>query len=332
LLKQAIADNPERDDYRVKLAETHYAGKNADAFVEVATDIKPRVDESSSAWKKVLAMGQDLCADNPMFQATIVGSPDVESLSPGSPEMDFDLGMDEKSPGLNEQPLEMSELESDAQALASVDELEFDLSDTGAVEVSPDTADVFSLDIDASELDIDVKAEAEGIDLTDDIEESIDLTDIDIGLDEVTENSKTDVVAEDIIVDVADVDLDVDFGLDDTDADLEAAVAEEADAIDLTEEAESLDLDIDLDLGEDANDEIKVVEAALVASNDFDDEEDFDLSGLDDVDEISTKLDLARAYLDMGDHEGTKDILEEVLADGDDEQKHEASELMAKLG
>ena len=64
----------------------------------------------------------------------------------------------------------------------------------------------------------------------------------------------------------------------------------------------------------------------------FEDEEDFDLSGLDDVDEISTKLDLARAYLDMGDHEGTKDILEEVLADGDDEQKHEASELMAKLG
>ena len=63
-----------------------------------------------------------------------------------------------------------------------------------------------------------------------------------------------------------------------------------------------------------------------------DDEEDFDLSSLDDVDEISTKLDLARAYLDMGDHEGTKGILEEVLTDGDDEQKSEASELMAKLG
>ncbi len=34
----------------------------------------------------------------------------------------------------------------------------------------------------------------------------------------------------------------------------------------------------------------------------------------------------------MGDHEGTKGILEEVLTDGDDEQKNEASELMAKLG
>ena len=61
------------------------------------------------------------------------------------------------------------------------------------------------------------------------------------------------------------------------------------------------------------------------------DDDDFDLSSLDDVDEISTKLDLARAYLDMGDHEGTRGILEEVIAEGNDEQKKEAADLMAKL-
>ena len=60
-------------------------------------------------------------------------------------------------------------------------------------------------------------------------------------------------------------------------------------------------------------------------------DDDFDLSSLDDVDEISTKLDLARAYLDMGDHEGTRGILEEVIAEGNDEQKKEAADLMAKL-
>ncbi len=92
-----------------------------------------------------------------------------------------------------------------------------------------------------------------------------------------------------------------------------------------------------MDMGEEAAEETgadgDTIEAAAVISHDFaDDEEDFDLSSLDDVDEISTKLDLARAYLDMGDHEGTKGILEEVLVDGDDEQKSEASELMAKLG
>ena len=341
LLKQAIADNPERDDYRVKLAETHYAGKNADAFVEVASDIKQRVDDDTSpVWKKVLGMGQDLCADNPMFQGTIVDAPDVDSLSPDSPEMDFDLGTDEvtdetadSGSSLDEQSLELSELETEAEAEAvkPADELEFDLSDTGAVEESTDEEEGFSLDLDASELDIEINNEDEGIDLTDDVEESLDLTGIDIGLEEVADTSILD-VDEAAVVD-ATADEDIDFAADSADAGLEKAVVDDAIAIDLTEEAELLDMD----LSEGANDEIKVaddtIEAAADASNDFvEDEEDFDLSSLDDVDEISTKLDLARAYLDMGDHEGTKGILEEVLADGDDEQKSEASELMEKLG
>lgn len=59
-------------------------------------------------------------------------------------------------------------------------------------------------------------------------------------------------------------------------------------------------------------------------------EEDFDfLSG---TDETATKLDLAHAYLDMGDRDGARDILDEVLAEGDDAQRREARELLAKLG
>ena len=339
LLKQAITDNPERDDYRLKLAETHYAGKNADAFVEVASDIKQRVDEDTSPlWKKVLGMGQDLCADNPMFQGTIVDAPDVDSLSPDSPEMDFDLATgdvknetSDADSSLDEQSLELSELEAEAGAVKSVDELEFDLSDTGAIEESTDEEDGFSLDIDASELGIEINNQDEGLDLTDDDEVSLDLTEIDIGLEEVTDDSRLDVDKTAVAGDAADVDID--FGIDNADTVSQVAVADDAIAIDLTEEAELMDID----LSEGANDEIKVADAAIeiaaVASDDFiDDEEDFDLSSLDDVDEISTKLDLARAYLDMGDHEGTKGILEEVLADGDDEQKTEASELMARLG
>jgi pilus assembly protein FimV len=339
LLKQAIADSPERDDYRLKLAETHYAGKNTDAFVEVASDIKQRLDDDTSPlWKKVLGMGQDLCADNPMFQGTIVDAPDIDSLSPDSPEMDFDLGTDDvinetadADSSVDEQSLELPELESEAGAVKAIDELEFDLSDTGAVEESTDEEDGFSLDIDASELDIEINNQDEGIDLTDEVEESLDLTGIDIGLEEVTDSSSSDVDKTAVADDAADEDINI--GIDKADTGSKVAVADDAIAIDLTEEAELMDMD----LTEGANDEIKLdddsLEIAPVASDDFiDDDEDFDLSSLDDVDEISTKLDLARAYLDMGDHEGTKGILEEVLADGDDEQKSEASELMAKLG
>ena len=58
-------------------------------------------------------------------------------------------------------------------------------------------------------------------------------------------------------------------------------------------------------------------------------EEDFDF--LADTDEVATKLDLARAYIDMGDAEGAKDILDEVMQDGDDEQKQQASELLERV-
>ncbi|MBF7729180.1 FimV/HubP family polar landmark protein [Pseudomonas sp. N040] len=60
-----------------------------------------------------------------------------------------------------------------------------------------------------------------------------------------------------------------------------------------------------------------------------DDDEDFDfLSG---TDEAATKLDLARAYIDMGDAEGARDILDEVIAEGSESQQQEARELIGKL-
>ncbi|WNW14120.1 FimV/HubP family polar landmark protein [Pseudomonas sp. DTU_2021_1001937_2_SI_NGA_ILE_001] len=61
----------------------------------------------------------------------------------------------------------------------------------------------------------------------------------------------------------------------------------------------------------------------------LDDDLEFDyLSG---TDEAATKLDLARAYIDMGDADGARDILGEVVSEGDDAQKSEAREMLARL-
>ena len=48
--------------------------------------------------------------------------------------------------------------------------------------------------------------------------------------------------------------------------------------------------------------------------------------------QVSTKLDLARAYMDMGDVEGARSTLEEVMAEGNDSQKQEAKELLHQAG
>ncbi len=59
--------------------------------------------------------------------------------------------------------------------------------------------------------------------------------------------------------------------------------------------------------------------------------------GLDDADllagtdVVGTKLDLARAYIDMGDNDSARDILTEVIEEGNDQQKQEAKGLVEKI-
>lgn len=345
LLVQAIADNPDRNDYRLKLAEVHYASKNADAFVQTATEIKAKAGEDSSIWKKVLVMGQDLCSDNDMFQGSLIGGLDLDSVTPQAPEMDLDLGLDAVSDidssteieVIDEEvsELELPEMESladvedDASKLETgelepVEELEFDLSDTGAIEELDDSVDgdEFSIDIETSELDISDAAEDSD-------------TDIDFGLDEVAEEVATteNPVAEEVIGmgdDEEEISLDLTeeaevLNIAPNDAEEELADIDDIEknveevSMDSDETTDSFDLDLD-------DDSIEIISDSAA------DDDDFDLSALDDVDEISTKLDLARAYLDMGDTEGTRSILEEVVAEGNDDQKDEANILMAKLG
>ena len=48
-------------------------------------------------------------------------------------------------------------------------------------------------------------------------------------------------------------------------------------------------------------------------------------------DETATKLDLARAYVEMADKESARDILEEVVGEGSEEQRNEARELLLRI-
>ncbi|MCB1736102.1 MAG: hypothetical protein H6981_11845 [Gammaproteobacteria bacterium] len=48
-------------------------------------------------------------------------------------------------------------------------------------------------------------------------------------------------------------------------------------------------------------------------------------------DEVDTKLDLARAYIDMGDPDGARVMLEEVVAEGNDGQRQEAQSLIDQM-
>jgi pilus assembly protein FimV len=79
------------------------------------------------------------------------------------------------------------------------------------------------------------------------------------------------------------------------------------------------DTPVDLDIGADVSGD--------------DDPTGTEEAGLDPqtMTEVGTKLDLARAYIDMGDPEGARSILEEVLDEGDNGQRREAQGLIDAL-
>ena len=115
---------------------------------------------------------------------------------------------------------------------------------------------------------------------------------------------------------------------------------------------EAADGDPDTQIDEFIHDDNKRAEAKVEIDEDIQDEDNPDDLGflsdddeveiesvveveeadlLSDDDETATKLELAYAYQKMGDIEGAKEILQEVIKEGADEQVKEAEELIASL-
>ena len=84
---------------------------------------------------------------------------------------------------------------------------------------------------------------------------------------------------------------------------------------------------LDLDVGHST----PATEAAFAATQRLVAEPAFSEAEPATMSEVGTKLDLARAYMDMGDPEGARSILEEVLAEGSASQKSEARRLVDSL-
>jgi pilus assembly protein FimV len=121
-------------------------------------------------------------------------------------------------------------------------------------------------------------------------------------------------------------DREVDFDLGDVDAD---GVGEaDADGMHHRHHAHgSNGAGIDLDVGTATVPDTAFTATQKLASDDL------ALPDLEPVtmSEVGTKLDLARAYMDMGDPEGARNILEEVMHEGSVAQKQEAQRLIESL-
>ena len=305
VLEQAIKREPKRSDLRLKVMEVYGLQSDKDGFVTqerqlVANgDNHAQVEQLKSRFPAmaVLAAGVSAAVAAAALDAQYVK--DLLEDKPAAPEpeafdTDFDLSLDDLEAA---SPADMSE---DQQTFESL------LQQQTEAKASPD---------DLSDFDLDLQLDEPTTTRSDD--------DFLAGL----EDAITDVPAAEppTLTPAAldDFDLPEDFDLSLAD-EPQAAAAPDAFASELDDVNAELDR-LSQSLEHPSIEPSFTADDAALGG----DEPEFDfLSG---TDEVATKLDLAQAYIDMGDADGARDILSEVLVEGDESQRVEAKEMLGRI-
>ncbi|MBU0809899.1 MAG: peptigoglycan-binding protein LysM [Gammaproteobacteria bacterium] len=345
LLQGAINDEPQRSDLRLKLMEVYAEMGDRNGFARQDSELREiggsaaELDQINARYPAMaVAAGvgfaaaataaesldsfsrDDLTLDEPSAKSAVADQDDAFDLSLDDLEAELDRDLQAAGDKAALEDLDSLSFDSDldfsspAESTESkADELDFSLSiadssDSGLDLGADDLAD-FSLDLDAP-----AKPEAAAED------------DFLLSLEDEPSAAPTepsfDLPAEEM---GGDFDLSADFDLSLSD-EAPSQPSNDSFAAQLDEVSAELDLLSD-DLEQPVDLDVPASAASASAALDNDDDFDF-LSG---TDETATKLDLARAYIDMGDTEGARDILDEVISEGNDGQQQEARELIANL-
>jgi len=319
ILKDALKKDPQRQEIYLKLLEIHAQHNKPSAFETVASELYAVTNGQGDVWQKAVALGRQLDPANPMFAeggAPVprpAGAPTIESVK----DEIADVAAKDDGSGLEFQMDEEISISptSGVKAKSPADIL------AGAESELEKTARLSASDFDPDRTMAMPAATAAGTMAATKTVQTASLS-------EKVESVHDKVVA-------AENKFDLDFRLDDAEKPapmskprvepvLEAAHAGGGSGgssgtapAQLARPAAALELD-KLDLSFDPE------------RSTFEDPTPSVLDG--QWHDAATKLDLAKAYQEMGDVEGAREILQEVLHEGDDQQKAEAKSLLAKLG
>ncbi|MHA4976033.1 FimV/HubP family polar landmark protein [Pseudomonas extremorientalis] len=305
VLEQAIKHEPKRSDLRLKLMEVYGLQNDKDGFVTQERQLvangenHAQVEQLKTRFPAmaVLAAGVSAAVAAAALDAQYVKDLLEDKPAPAQPEAfdtDFDLSLDD--------------LEEASPAQIKDDQQTFESLLQQQTEAKAETDDLSDFDLD---LQLDAPASAQSDD------------DFLSGLEEQMKDVPA--VEPPTLTPAAldDFDLPEDFDLSLAD---EPEAAAKPDAF--TSELDDVNAELDR-LSQSL--EHPSIEPSFTAEDAAlgDDEPEFDfLSG---TDEVATKLDLAQAYIDMGDADGARDILSEVLTEGDEVQRGEAKEMLGRL-
>ncbi|MGE8152521.1 FimV/HubP family polar landmark protein [Pseudomonas vancouverensis] len=334
LLEEGVKQEPQRSDVRLKLMEVYGQQGDRDAFVGQERQLVANGDNFAQVEKlKSRFPAMALVAAGGIAAAAVAAELDAQYVK--------DLMQDEPSAP------EPAPVAAPAPAPAEDDlDSAFDLSLDDFDSVTPVPAEPAPVvapepetlaDLEDFPLDDDLSFESVLQQQTEIKENLDDLSDFDLDLDLGAEPAPAMLAEDDFLLDldegvkdfpVVDAPAVPEAALDDLElpADFDLSLADEMDAPDAFS-SELKDVNAELEsLSQSIGEPSFTADDALLGA---DDEPDFDfLSG---TDEVATKLDLAQAYIDMGDNDGARDILNEVVTEGDDGQKSEAKEMLSRL-
>ncbi len=333
LVQLAMKREPQRRDLKLKLLEIYFVWGNKDRFLDLARDLDTtRADAPAGEWDKVLIMGKQIAPGDALFAASPSSSAsdslDMELHgSTGTLDLTIPAG-DSAGPDID-----LSESETE---IAPIDRsgIDFMLAEPApgkdesgvlpTIEMprisSPGdtTGDTQEVTVDRLGLDLDTLRDLESLDAGE--------------ASDARKRSSSDTVETAMVGGGKEM-----FEDDNTDLLNSTALMRMVDDTAMLPGDESLESVVDLSgaTGElpalDATGEMPVLDStastAILAGN-----VDYDLGGEPaTMSEVGTKLDLARAYMDMGDPEGARSILDEVLQEGSSTQRQEAERLIASL-
>ncbi|WP_223513527.1 FimV/HubP family polar landmark protein [Pseudomonas sp. GL-R-26] len=330
LLEDGVKQEPKRSDLRLKLMEVYGQQGDRDAFVGQERQLVANGDNFAQVEKlKSRFPAMALVAAGGIAAAAVAAELDAQYVK--------DLLLDEPQAPASEPEPEPMPFEDDLDSAfdLSLDDLDAITPVAPAPVPAPEPEVAALADLEEFPLDDDLSFESV-LQQQNEIKESLDdLSDFDLDLDLGAQPSPAMLAEDDFLLDldegvkdfpVAATPAVPEVALDDLElpADFDLSLADEMGAPDAFA-AELDDVNAELESLSNSIGEPTFTEAD--AALDSDDDFDF-LSG---TDEAATKLDLAQAYIDMGDSDGARDILNEVVSEGSAEQKSEAEEMLSRL-
>jgi pilus assembly protein FimV len=323
LMLDVIKDQPNRDECKLKLLKIYFLNKDKHAFETYATELaKAGKNNDIEFWAKVTEMGNEISNDSSLFSIRVDVSPSEENTF-----------LDKKTVNLVElDSVEKNDKGDSRENHSSLPSFgkSFDYEE---VKKSPHTIDN-SLNSNFLSLEDEVTDELQNnvsIDFDFDLSMGATKTEELSGALDTIDSNKADIGVNDVF-DSFDFDSCEDaikeIGNSDTSAMNEPVENLQPTDI-INEELSSLNSSFTDDSLE-RSFYFNKPDSGL-NGEDFDHHGGFDVFDLTDMDELETKLDLAKAYIDMSDIDAAKDIASEVLEKGTAEQKKVAQALLNDL-